>query len=274
MTDNQRYTIVSLYTAIAALGTILNGVSLYCQWKTGRRRPREFDNSARLLLSLSLCDSFNCMFVLPVFCAAYQYLKLRSNCTALKTQAFFNNLNGLYSSCLIIIITYNRYLKIAKFATYYHIMSRKRNILINLAAFLTCVAILLVAIVNVKLMLLVVVIFVIFTIISMPILYTLLYKMMRANQRVAPACQRRNRNTKVLKNLLLLNTSYLVCHLPVLCLLIYSLITDEKIYYEALITHAITAMSPVLNPIIYVLRDTTSRRTLKALLRLNRVLAL
>ena len=270
ITDDQRHTIVSLYSTIAALGTILNGLSLYCQWKT--RRAREFDNSARLLLNLSVCDFVNSIFIVPVFCAGYHYWKLRSNCTALKTQAVFNNLNGLYSSCLIIIITYNRYLKIAKFATYHRIMSRKRNIIVILGAFLTSLATSLIAIVNIKSMLLVAGILVIFTVITVPVLYFLLYKMMRANQRVTPACQRRNRNNKVLKNLILLITCYLLCNLPVLCLLIHVFITKKDIYYEARVGHAITTLSSVLNPIIYVLRDTTYRRTLLSLVRVNRVL--
>ena len=144
LTDDKRHTIVIFYLIIATLGAIMNVLSLYCQWKT--RRTREFDNSARLLLSLSVCDSVNCMFILPVFCAGYHYWKLFLNCDVLETQAVFNNLNGLYSFCLIIMITLNRYLKIAKYATYDRIMSRKRNLIMNMAAFLTSLFISLIAI--------------------------------------------------------------------------------------------------------------------------------
>ena len=128
---------------------------------------------------------------------------------------------------------------------------------------------------NVKSMLLVTVILVVLITLSIPILYIILYKTMRANQRVTPACRRRQRNQIVLKNLLLLNTCYMVCNLPVICLVIYAVFSKKEIYYEARITHAIMSLSSVLNPIIYVLRDSAYRRTLLALLHYfnNRVLA-
>ncbi|XP_066923727.1 cannabinoid receptor type 1A-like [Clytia hemisphaerica] len=272
LTDDQRKAIVSLYLTIAALGTILNVLSLYCQWKT--RRTREFNNSARLMASLSVCDFIDCIFVVPVFCAGYHYWKLRSDCAALKAQAVFNNWNALYSSCLIVMITFNRYLKIVKYARYDRIMSRRRNLIINVAAISTSLFISLIAVVNVNSMLLVTTVLVVFTVFSIPTLYALLYKSMRANQQVTPACQRRLRNNKVLKNLLLLTTCYLICNLPAMCLVMYALISKKKmIYFEARVTHAIVCLSSVLNPVIYVLRDAVYRRTLSTLLHLNRVVA-
>ena len=101
--------------------------------------------------------------------------------------------------------------------------------------------------------------------------YILTYKTMGAIQMIAPDCQRRRRNHRLIKNLLLLVTCFLVSLLSFVVIFTYSLLTWENLYFVGRLVHCLTTLASFLNPVIYILREKTFCRTLIVMFWSNQV---
>ena len=105
---------------LSFFGSILNILALYCFWKI--KWQGSLSNSDKLTLILNVWDTIFCVIFLPVKVITYVLSpEIKVKPTHL---AMVDALNVVFSSLIIILIAFNRYIKIIKPVKHHLILSK------------------------------------------------------------------------------------------------------------------------------------------------------
>ena len=246
---------------ISLSGTTGNILSLFCMWKLGRLHM-EANNADKLLMALNMIDLYQCTITVPY--QAFTYLKSKSGSGFL--YSYLTAVGFWFSSFMVVLIALNRYIKISK-PSRYHITMNKRRVTITI-----CVSLLFSIIAPLTFLMSVIVmgainaIILICTILLLPSFYLLIKrKMTRSRGRVKATITSVNAvESKVNRNVLILIVVYFLCTFD-LFIMTCTFIFNQYDYNHMRVGVMLMSANSALNPVIYVLRDTSFRRKLRAL---------
>ena len=239
-------------------GTTGNIFSLLCMWKLGRIR-KDANNANKLLIALNMIDLFQCTIVLPF--QVFTYLKPESDSSFL--YSYFTAVGFWFSSFMVILIALNRYIKISIPSRYHIIMSNKKVTVTICASLLFSIIAPLVYLLSVIVMGAINAIILICTIISLPSFYLLIKRTMtRSRRRVKASITSINAvEPKINRNVLILIVVYFLCAFD-LFIMTCSFVFNNYDYNHMRVGIMLMSANSALNPVIYVLRDTSLRRKL------------
>ena len=267
---------------LSLIGSILNVIALYCLWCT--KRNSTLSNSDKLILVLNTADTVFSAIILPTKVASYILEPdLRSKP---RYHCYMDAVNIFFTSFVISLIAFNRYIKISKASRHHVILSRTRlrNLLITgmtLSLMLPTIIFLdLIVFANLSAFLL------FSTNIQLIVFYALITRTTRSSRRRINARTKsvgnsigirgnhevvvNSRVSRLSHNVLILMSAYFFCCFCLFAMLI-NLIVKPNQKNTDLIKIGVWFMSfnSVINPIIYTLRNRAYQRILISLFRKN-----
>ena len=170
---------ISFNVPLSLIGSIINSTALYCLWYI--KRNSELSNSDKLVLTLNLADTVFSAIILPTKIMSY-FLNpgLKSKP---RYHGYMDGVNIVFTSFIISLIAFNRYIKISKAPRHHVIFSKIR--LHRILAIILIISLLLPALIFVDLALLanISVLMLISTNILLFVFYTLIKRTIKASRR-------------------------------------------------------------------------------------------
>ena len=108
---------ISFNIPLSLVGSILNVLALYCVWRN--KRQSCLSNSDKLFLVLNVADSVYCMIILPV--KVISYLLNPTMTVKPRYHGYLDALSFCFTSLTVILIAFNRFVKISK-ASRHHVI--------------------------------------------------------------------------------------------------------------------------------------------------------
>ena len=109
---------------ISLAGTLANFLALYCSWRT--MRGSILSNSDKLALVLNIADAIYCAVLLPMK-IIYYFLNPQNHVRGTPIHlAYIDAFNICFTSFLITLIAFNRYIMISKASKHHLILPRRR----------------------------------------------------------------------------------------------------------------------------------------------------
>jgi len=286
--DRERYTLIIIYFLMTVFGGIGNIISIICVQKQ-MKFELEIKNSHKILMSLIISDTIVVLFFCPV-----RGVRLLYNIpdSIYEVAAFVYMMSCCASSFSIVLLSLERYVKLTKFHMYHLILTTRR---IHVAIIMCWVIPILMATTRffpTSVDGIFYSLTVLGTLIALVVFYILIYrytwksqrkiKKMKTEFKIQPDAQGSTKDStsspllkKLTRKVLLLIASYFVCSFPVLPVgIIYwlGLLTNTLLFN---VTVVLYLGNSCINPVIYVICDTTFRKRAKGLfIRTQRRLSL
>ena len=270
---------ISFNIPLSLIGSIINITALYCLWCT--KRNSTLSNSDTLVLSLNTADTVFLAIILPSKFMSYIVepdLKSKP-----RYHGYMDAVNIYFTSFLISLIAFNRYIKISK-ASRHHIILSKARLRVILVLGLTLSLLLPIHIFfNITLFAKLSPLILISTNILLFVLYALIIRTVKLSRKrmVAQMNQTGNtsatqevvvniRESRLSRNVLILISAYFFCCFCLFAMLINHVIEPNTKNLDLVkIGVWFMSLNSVINPIIYTLRNHAYQRIIKRLFRIH-----
>ena len=261
---------------VSLAGIIANFLGLYCSW-TNRRSI--LSNSDKLALTLNILNAVFCTFLLPI--KIIWYLTYSTMNVKPLFIGYIDALKIIFTSLLITLIAFNRYIKISKASRHHVILSGSRIHKLVLSMFVVSVALPMSMLIDLKISVIITAILFIGTNLLLVMFYALISKTM-TNSRTRILLSANNVSHRVRgnirgtqrsrfnRNVLILISTYLLCSFGLLAIIFHWSVKPSKDNFNLIMLGIwLMSLSSFINPIIYTLRNPAYRRIVRRMFRMN-----
>ena len=267
---------------LSLIGSIINITALYCFWCT--KRNSTLSNSDKLVLALNTADTVFLAIILPSKVMSYivePELKSKP-----RYHGYMDAVNFFFTSFLISLIAFNRYIKISKASRHHVILSKARLHGILMTALTLSLLLPILIFFNLTLIAKLMSLILISTNILLFVFYALIKRTIKLSRtRIAAQMNQmgnstsatqevvvNSRESRLSRNVLILISAYFFCCFCLFAMLINHLVEpNQKNLDFVKIGVWFMSLNSVINPIIYTLRNHAYQRIIKRLFKVHDV---